>query len=283
MFGQLGDIVFDGPLGPSSLSIQGDETYAEQPLINTRPKLDHTGTGLRTISMGIQFHFSFCTPEAQVNALWQHKQNADILSFILGNGRVIGNFVITSLTETPAQTDPIGNYVCVQMQVSLKEVWTQDVSTQQQQTAQKKAIAFAENGPTPVVIRSKEWKTALWAAQEQIMEARTIVAAISNVIKYASVPDFWLLAGSQLGAYLAIGIGSITDLIEDGIDPEIIALCPALLGEAIGCLSELTAMQAALPIVSFAVLTTQMTALQTAFDAMQDAALQLMLNVIFRM
>lgn len=282
MFAQLGDIVFDGVLGPEALSISGEETYAEHALINVRPKLDHTGTGLRTINMTIQFHFQFCTPETQSAAMWKHKEQADILTFVLGNGRIIGDFVITAITETPSQTDGFGTYICVKLNITLKEVYAEIKTIQVQQAAKNNALALSENGPTPVRIRSKEWLTAMWAITESVAEVMSLVAATANIVKYATTPEFWLMQSNQIEIYMNGGIDAATSLIDTLTDPALTTLCPDLLDAATANLAALQALHDAMPITDFSILDDLNDDIQATAQAMYTAHLPAFYNIILR-
>lgn len=70
------------------------------------------------------------------------------MPLIMGNGRYMGDYVITSITETPTQTMPDGAIVEMTVQVSLEEFASTDKVSQQQQAARKRG--FAVGGKTPV-------------------------------------------------------------------------------------------------------------------------------------
>lgn len=283
MFAQLGDIVFDGVLGPEAMSISGDESYAEHALINVRPKLDHTGTGLRTISMTIQFHFAFCTPEVNIAALWSHKEQADILSFVLGNGRVIGDFVITSLTETPAQCAPDGTYIAVKANITLKEFFTEAKTTQLQQAAKKAAIALGSSNPIPIRMRNVEWITAMWNVTEKITIVTSIAAAVANVVKYASVPEFWAMFSSQIGVYVGVAINANSDMIDTLLgDSVLTTMCPDLLGNCLELADNLTALASGMPITDYDLLNSLNDDMQQSAKDVHSSALQIFYNVILR-
>lgn len=285
MFAQLGDIVFDGVLGPEQMSMTGDETYAKHALINRKPNLVHTGSDLRTISMCIQFHFSFCTPEISLQQLWAHKEAADILTLVFGNGRVVGHFVIVSMTETPIQTGPDGTYICAKANVNLVEV---DLSGKQSsvfsQAAKDKAIALSQNGVTPVRSRSREFTNAKWKAIEALFTANSVVAATANLVKHASVPEFWALTGLQLGSYCAVAINAHSDAIAAlGIDPSIALLCPDLPAAIVHSASTVADLKTASePIVSYSDLLAKQLLMKTGVADMMAKANKLMFNIIMR-
>ena len=65
----------------------------------------------------------------------------------MGNGRYFGDYVITSLTETPAQCLPDGTIVEMTIQLTLQEFVTPDKIAQQQQAARKRAFAIGSKTP----------------------------------------------------------------------------------------------------------------------------------------
>lgn len=285
MYGQLGTIVFEGVLSPDAITIDGAETYAKHALINQRQRVDHTGTELRTIAMSIQFHVAFCTPEASIDQMWGAKNTATILSFVLGNGRVIGDFVIASISENWLNAAPDGTLIAARLTINLLEIYSDATAkaTQVQQAARAAGIALGENDVTPVRARDTTYLTNSWKVIEAISLAAQIAAAISNVIKYASVPDFWINASSQLGLYVgAASAACNTSASVLGADSSLTDLCPLLFDAVTSNLEVLTDMRDALPITTYDVFSGLDATLQAATQAMQDAAYAIYLNVIMR-
>lgn len=270
MFAQLGNIVFDGVLGIDGMPIKGEEYYAEHALINTRPQLAHTGTSLRTISLTMQFHFQFCTPEDQFTNLWSAKSSATILPFVLGNGRVIGNFVITDIEEVPVQCAPDGTYICAKAIVGLKEVYFSPAQKQNQLqiAAKNNAIAISDNNPLVVPIRSRAWITAMWDAMEKAMIIRTIAAAAANMVKYAANPDFWLSATDATLVFSTIGLDAVNQLLLTiGATPALVALCPTITADTNSVLDALNNIVTLMPITDITI--TPFNDASTAFTTTQ--------------
>ena len=110
MYAQLGDVVFNGLIGPSSFSSGIEAKYAEQERIESKPRLQRTGEGLREISLGIKFHSSYCNPEAQLSTLEGHRSTGEVLAYIRGDGSLLGSFVITSINHVVNQHDTEGRF-----------------------------------------------------------------------------------------------------------------------------------------------------------------------------
>lgn len=110
MYYQLGEnIIFRALIGPSSLTQDEPENYAQHDTINSTPRLQKIGTGLRTINLNIKFNGAFCTPEEQLDLIRSAKKGGEVLSFIDGNGLFIGDFVITKLNFVVNKTDIKGS------------------------------------------------------------------------------------------------------------------------------------------------------------------------------
>jgi phage protein U len=109
MYYQLGEnIIFEALIGPNSFTQDEPENYAQHDTINSTPRLQKIGTGLRTINLVIKFNSSFCTPEDQLNIIRSAKKEGEVLAFIDGNGLFIGDFVITKLNFSVNKTDSKG-------------------------------------------------------------------------------------------------------------------------------------------------------------------------------
>lgn len=205
MFAQLGTIVFERCIGPTTWEMSGQEKYAEHALINLQPRLDHTGTELRVLKLEILYHSGFCRPETEIAALWASKSLAAILALVLGNGRVIGNFVITEIVETVIHTFEDGTYQHVQVSLTLKECVVPDKDTQQQQQANEQALALSTNNPTALRGMPTAYSTLSGQLNLQAMQAQ---AAGGNI--NASVSE----AQTNESAFQKIS-GEISDTLDD--------------------------------------------------------------------
>ena len=121
MFAQLGNIQFE--LIQYFESIQSSKTYnyAESARIGKKPKLQFTGESLETFAIKVNFHISFCNPEAEIKKIKQASDSHQALSFVYGNGEYQGKYVITDFNKNPVQTDCLGNIIAIEAQINLKE------------------------------------------------------------------------------------------------------------------------------------------------------------------
>jgi len=121
MFAVLGEIVFQLVSSPTSAAFVSRWNYAEQPVIEDRPRLQWTGDGLQTISLELQFHRSFTNPALQLAALTAAASDHQARALILGNGDHRGYFVIVSLETTAKQMSGSGDMIAATARAQLKE------------------------------------------------------------------------------------------------------------------------------------------------------------------
>jgi len=108
MYAQLGNIRFEGLKGFSNFSHERGVNYAQHELINGKPRLQAVGDNLDSISFGMYLHSQFTNPEADIETLRLSMQNREVLPLILGNGRVLGFFVIPNFSQVNSFTSETG-------------------------------------------------------------------------------------------------------------------------------------------------------------------------------
>lgn len=126
MYAQLGDIRFEGQKGFSSFSHERGVNYAQHERIKGKPRLQHVGDNLDTISFDMYLHSEFTNPEQDIEALNLAMQNNRVMMLLLGNGKIVGNFVVPTFSQTNSFTDPVGNLISATLSVSLLEVFYED-------------------------------------------------------------------------------------------------------------------------------------------------------------
>lgn len=147
MFCQLGNIQFEPITSPESLSRTDTTTYAKHSLASGKPRLQPIANELEEISIGFKLRAEFCNPTQIVLQLKSAKDLFEVMPLIMGNGRYFGDYVITSLIETPAQCLADGTIVEMTIQLTLQEFVTPDKVAQQQQAARKRAFAIGSKTP----------------------------------------------------------------------------------------------------------------------------------------
>jgi len=170
MYAQLGNIRFEGLKGFSNFSHERGVNYAQHELINGKPRLQAVGDNLDSISFGMYLHSEFTNPEADIEALRLAMQNREILPLILGNGRVLGFFVIPNFSQINSFTDPLGNLIEVTLSVELLESFSDDPLRESELQAINQAFATSQ--------RNSNVRSVLPAKLSQGM---TMTAEISNI------------------------------------------------------------------------------------------------------
>lgn len=122
MVAQLGEIVFELLKSPSEISEVRKWEWAEHRGMDVKPRLQKMGQGLTEISMNIKLSvFLGFDPQAMIDKLSEEADKETSVPFILGNGRIIGEFVITEIQINWKRTDNYGNLVTAELSVKLKE------------------------------------------------------------------------------------------------------------------------------------------------------------------
>lgn len=153
MYSQLGSIIFSKAFSPTTESDSLEISWAEMELINQPTKLSPTGRGLVEMNIEIFMHQSFCKVDDQIKALTDAAVNFDVLPFILGNGKLVGDFVIATIAKTVQQKDELGNLIAANVTLTLKEYIADKLQTEQKKADKN---AFATGKKTGVTGAKKE-------------------------------------------------------------------------------------------------------------------------------
>lgn len=172
MYAQLGNIRFTGPKGFTSFEEIFSVEYAQHSRVNRKPRLEHTGDVLDSISFEMYLHSTFTDPEADIQELKKMQSTREILPLILGNGTVVGNFVIPTLSKTTEFTDPSGNLIAVVLTVELLEFYSDDPLADAKRQSIKEGFATST--------RSSNVRTVLPAKLSQGMGVTQQVAEIQT-------------------------------------------------------------------------------------------------------
>lgn len=172
MYAQLGNIRFEGLRGFSNFSHERGVNYAQHELINGKPRLQAVGDNLDTISFGMYLHSEFTNPEADIETLRLSMQNREVLPLILGNGRVLGFFVIPNFSQVNSFTDPKGNLIEVTLSVELLEAFNSNPL--QEAINQAISQAFATS------VRNSNVRSVLPAKLSQGMTMNTEISNIQT-------------------------------------------------------------------------------------------------------
>lgn len=134
MLAQLGEIVFELLKEPVTLSGSKKWQYAEHPVVWEKTKLQYTGFEPREFDMSIRFHASFCDPKEELERLESQTARSfgaegniesgeflETLPFILGDGTVLGEYVITEISQQHVKFFPDGRMLEVMAGLKIRE------------------------------------------------------------------------------------------------------------------------------------------------------------------
>lgn len=147
MFCLLGNIQFESLTSPESLSRTDATIYAKHNRASGKANLQPIANELEEIAFGLKLRAEYCNPTQIVIQLKESKDKFEVLPLVMGNGRYLGDFVITSMIETPIQCLPDGTVIEMTIQITLQEFAAANKLSQQQQAARKRAFAVGDKVP----------------------------------------------------------------------------------------------------------------------------------------
>jgi phage protein U len=146
MYGQLGDIIFDGLYGPETFERKDSISVPLHQRIGRRPKIQFTGIDLGQIRIGIHLHRGFINVEEAIFKFREYRNTVKHLRYITGSGNVIGTFIITDTRQINIQETPQGDIVSARLELSLLET----NASQPKVVAVNNAVANRANNPAIV-------------------------------------------------------------------------------------------------------------------------------------
>jgi len=168
MYAQLGNIIFKGLYSFTDLNFSGDEAvFAEFPLINNKPTLQHTGASLIEVSASITMNANFCKISEQLQLLKTAKDKADVLPLLMGNGKYLADFVIVSMPYDIVEALSDGTPIEIRVQLSLKEFISLNKIEQKRLSAVNSGIAIGKK-PSAINLRLPQKPTEVKQAAQQI-------------------------------------------------------------------------------------------------------------------
>lgn len=177
MLFQLNNKVFEGQLAPDSWSYSGNEAnLAKYELINTKPRLQHTGETLEELSLSFRLRSDFCNVSDEILELEAWKTRGEILPLLLGDGTYLNDYVIQSVTKNIIQTLSDGVVVEAFVNIRLIEYIAESEEDRQAQMDRRNAAAVGDKKqvnrqPKQKKTSESEAHSALMTAQNEAWEA----------------------------------------------------------------------------------------------------------------
>ncbi|HEY9159373.1 phage tail protein [Candidatus Binatus sp.] len=125
MFAALGDIQFEVVGSPEGYESAGAYDFAEQRVIESKPRLQWVGDDLERLKFELMWHSSFTNPAVQLALLRATAAQHLALPLVFGNGGFRGFFVIESIKMKSQQLSAGGAPIAIRVALALKE-WIAD-------------------------------------------------------------------------------------------------------------------------------------------------------------
>ncbi len=121
MFAQLGQYKFEGLKSPTSFNESFAVKYGRIPRINRKDDIQSTGEELAEVELAMTYSNDFCDPAVEIEALKASARAREVNTLIMGDGTIIGDFVITAISQTNERFSPNGALESASLGVSLLE------------------------------------------------------------------------------------------------------------------------------------------------------------------
>ena len=125
MFAALGDIQFGVVGSPEGYESAGAYDFAEQRVIESKPRLQWVGDDLERLNFDLMWHSSFTNPAVQLALLRATAAQHLALPLVFGVGTYLGLFVIESIKVKSMQMSDLGGLLTIRVALALKE-WIAD-------------------------------------------------------------------------------------------------------------------------------------------------------------
>lgn len=122
MFAMLGNIRFDAVRnGVTDINHSKSVRYASHEVFKKKPRLQKIAQNADDLSITVNLHRKSGNVQGRLDALTKMMNDQKPVSFMMGNGRMVGNFVIDSLNESIRVTDDVGATIEVSVYIYLRE------------------------------------------------------------------------------------------------------------------------------------------------------------------
>ncbi len=121
MYIMLGAVGYARLESPTAYELGKKADYAEMQVTEGKPLLQYMGQGLDQIDLSFSFHSEFTDPQAAWTRLVDMINAHKAFPVTMGNGQVMGDFVLSDLKRTAAVTGEDGTLQVIYCKVKLKE------------------------------------------------------------------------------------------------------------------------------------------------------------------
>jgi len=125
MIGSFGNLVFETSskklLTFDNFKRKGFAVFAEHAVLDKKPRLEHTGSGLDEISFTVRLDAALgLNPAEELNKIREVLAKGDEQKLIF-NGKVLGDFALTDLDEDWTVVDNKGRLIVAVIALTIKE------------------------------------------------------------------------------------------------------------------------------------------------------------------
>lgn len=249
MIAKLGTIEFTALTGFTELSNRRAAIWSEQQLVNGKAVLQKTGEKNLEITTKFFFEASFCNPQQQLDSLVGLLTSGLAAPLSFGNGRYIGDFVVSDITDTPSRLFKDGTLWAVSVDVTLKEFWVPNAP-------EKEAVEAVENaqaiGAEPILLSPAPAVTVSSAFTADLSNANVAAKQANDAVSLADrVQEFSASASEKIDAATKVVTENMNKL-QTAITTyeQLESRAGALENSIQGCITAAQALQAAMPITS---------------------------------
>lgn len=154
MYIMLGVVGYARLESPTAYELEKKADYAEMQVTEGKPLLQYMGQGLDKIDLSFSFHSDYTDPQAAWARLVDMINAHKAFTVTMGNGQVIGDFVLSDLKRTAAVTGEDGTLQVIYCKVKLKE-WSEPEPLERRKK-EKKSEAKAVSGANQQKPNSKK-------------------------------------------------------------------------------------------------------------------------------
>ena len=122
MWAQLGTVRFELLETPESVRQRDKWDYVEHKVLDEKSHLQKMGKSLQELTLKIKLSTAFGSdPQKLLSVIYENAEKEEPLPFILGDGTVIGKYVIEEIVKEWKRTDNKGRLLSVELEIRLKE------------------------------------------------------------------------------------------------------------------------------------------------------------------
>jgi len=182
-----------GTFGPVTFEVSAEKTrtfddfkrktsvkFEQHDIVGLKPKLEFVAPGLDEISFQVIFSaFLGLSPLKEAEQLRQIVQKGEYYPLII-KGKILGNFVIESLSETWKHLDKEGNVLYIAVDISLKEYYVEPKPIKASTSTSSAAAAVAKVDKIKDAIKDQAKKAGIDKLKDIAALANAAMMAVKN-------------------------------------------------------------------------------------------------------